>query len=150
MALLTAYRWERKHYERTSRESRWHDTGSDELMFITPSWYEEKTGSGEVAWFRALGAYVRVSHDPYGSRYGAVTYFKNISPDGLAKTEEVFTPVSLWEAYQQGGWREREALDEAYDQRRFDVVMNTDEHLCVRFGIETTAIYDFVGNRWIG
>lgn len=149
MALLTIYKWERKHYERSSRNSRWHDACNDEVKFITPAWMETLTGAVEVAWWRSLGSYVRVSHDPYGSSYGTVTYFKNIRPDGLEKCEEVFTPISLWDAYQQGAWREHEALDEAYDQRMFDIVENTDEHVCIRFGTGTTAVYDLVGKRWV-
>lgn len=150
MALLIIYKWERRHYERDTRTSRWHETGEVDVSYITPEWKRAKTGRDECSWWRAIGAYVRVTHDPYGSPYGTVTRFLNIRPDGLEKCSEVFTPVSMYDAYNAGGWRERQALTEAYDQRMFELVENTDEHVCVRFGTETTATWDFVTERWVG
>ena len=145
MALLTIYKWERKHYYKNTERGRWLHEGDDEVLYITPDWMRCKTGEDERRFWRAIGSRVRITRD-----YDGTVHFNNVRPDGFAKCAETFTPIDLWCAYKDGGWRERQALEEAYDQRVFELVENTGEHVCIRFGTDTTAVYDLVDGRWVG
>lgn len=141
--LLKVYKWERKHYWRPVRGRTWRDKREDEVMYITPDWFECKIGPDERRfWTQVCDARFTVTHK------GDVTHVNNVRCDGLVKCHETFTPVSI--EYPMGAWREQEALIQAVNQRVIPILENTPEHVVLRFGEETTADYDLVTRRWIG
>lgn len=129
------YKWTRKHYSRNTPSSKWTEiVDAEQTIYITESWRDEKTSKQEARWFRAIGAWVRVSHNPYTD----ITTFTNISPDKLEKSEETFVPVRLTGEAASMGWRERDAFFCAYDedQRIYNIVENTPDHVIIEIGAD--------------
>lgn len=145
------YEWTRYKYVRNTINSKWRMVEeAPEVSYITEEWRDEKTGPNEVRFWRLCAdAYVRVHRNPYTD----VTTFTNISPTKLEKREEVFRPLQLTGDARNMGYRECEAFYSAHDddQRVYEVVMHTPEHIVLAIGVgEKRALLDIKQMRWVG
>lgn len=145
------YEWTRTKYVRNTINGKWRLAEDEpEVSYITEEWRDEKVGPDELRFWRVVTeAWVRVRRNPYTD----VTTFTNISPDKLVKREEVFRPLQLTGDARNMGYRERDAFWSASedDQRVFDIVENTAEHVVLSIGVgERRALLDIKQMRWVG
>ena len=138
-----------RNYERNTPRGKWHETEC-RTQFITQEFHDAKLSDGERAFWRAIDAPMRVSVNPY-STHGAIVTAQSIRPDKLAKWVDVHTPCSLYDAMVSAGWREREAMRRAEDQRIIPVVHEDGNHRVIRLGDdEVHADYDLISRKWVG
>jgi hypothetical protein len=141
--LQTVYKWERKQYERDGKGCRWHELRDErQTLFITPEWFEEKTGANERRFWRAIGATFKVRE------CGGYTTCESVRPDGCARFCECFEPIDI--DVNGIGYREAQALNEAESMRVIPILENTAEHVVLQFGEDTRADYDIITGRWCG